>query len=116
MATLEANPGRDAGEPRSFRDVRDDLVVVAEQLCLRESDVVEAWRRGDTVAALAHRAGIDAKAVIDALVDDQKADLAERVDWGEIRAEHAERIRLAIPSTVVAFVYYGLPDVRAASG
>jgi hypothetical protein len=116
MTTLDVNPGRDAGEPQSLRDLRDDLIVVAEQLCARETDVVDAWRRGDTVAAMAHHAGIDPKTVIDALIEDRKADLAERVEWGEVRAELAESVRRDMPSRVVAFVYYGLPEVHAASG
>jgi hypothetical protein len=113
---MEVNTRREVTELRALRDLRDDLVIVAEVLCMREIDVLVGWRAGDTVAAMARRAHVDAKTVIDALIADQKADLAERVEWGEVRAEQAEHMRLAIPSNAVAFVYYGLPDVRATPG
>jgi hypothetical protein len=98
------------------RDARDDLIIAAEMLRMREIEVVLGWKAGETIAAMARGAGVDAKTVIDALIDDQKADLAERVEWGELRAEVAEQMRLAIPTNVVAFVYYGLPEVRLAPG
>jgi hypothetical protein len=98
------------------RDARDDLVVTAEVLCIREMEVVLGWKAGETIAAMARRAGVDPKTVIDTLIDDQKADLAERVEWGEVRAEVAEHMRLTIPTNVVAYVYYGLPDVRVTPG
>jgi hypothetical protein len=85
-------------------------------LGMREIEVVMAWRAGDTIAALARRKGIDPKVVIDALIDDQKADLGERVEWGEVRAAQAELMRLTIPSHVVGFVYYGLPAVVVQPG
>jgi hypothetical protein len=112
MTTMDVNLGLVAADFGAVRDPHDDLVVVADVLVMREVDVLLGWRAGDTVAAMARRAGVDPKTVIDALIDDQKVDLAQRVEWGEVRAEQAEVMRRAIPSRVVALVYYGLPDLR----
>jgi hypothetical protein len=113
MTTMDVNLGSVVADFRTVRDPRDDLTVVADALCLTEADVLRGWRAGETVAAMARHGGIDAKQVIDALVDDQKVDLAQRVEWGELGAEEAEVMRRAIPSQVVALVYYGLPDTGA---
>jgi hypothetical protein len=116
MTAMDVSSGHETTDFAAVRDPRDDLVVAAEMLRTREIEVVLAWRAGDTIAALARRNGIDPKLVIDALIADQKADLAERVEWGEVRAAQAEIMRRQIPSSVVAFVYYGLPEVVVEPG
>ena len=116
MTAMDVSRSHEITNFAAVRDARDDLVVAAEMLGMREIEVVMAWRAGDTIAALARRQGIDPKVVIDALIDDQKGDLAERVEWGEVRAAQAELMRLTIPSSVVGFVYYGLPEVVVQPG
>jgi hypothetical protein len=116
MTAMDVTRGHETTDFAAVRDPRDDLVVAAEVLRMREIEVVLAWRAGDTVAALARRNGVDPKLVIDALVADQKADLAERVEWGEVRAAQAEMMRLQIPSRAVGFVYYGVPEVVVERG
>lgn len=72
----------------------EQLAAVAEALDLTLEELVAALRDGSTVAALAEDAGVELDSIVEILVDEAEAHLAERVESGEITQEQADE-RLA---------------------
>lgn len=84
----------DEARPERGRRGQRHLGVVAEALGLTGDDVRTALRDDQTIAGLAEAQGVDVQAVVDAVVADLEARLAERVADGHISQEEADE-RLA---------------------
>lgn len=66
------------------------LDVVAEALGLTEDEVRTALHDGQTIAELAEAQGVDVQAVVDAMLAELEARLAERVAAGDLTQEEAD--------------------------
>jgi hypothetical protein len=90
----EGHPGRPFGEHRGER-----LAVAAEALGISEEDLLAALQDGQSIAQVAEAEGVDVQAVVDALVTEATARLAE--------------IEAALPERMTELVNRpGLPDRR----
>lgn len=82
---------------------------LAELLGLTEDEVKEALRSGDTVAEIAGANGVDSQSVIDGLVADAQAKLAEAVTNGRLTQEQADEIAANLKERITTFVNEGRP-------
>lgn len=80
-----ANPGR-----HGLRHL--GLEVAADALGMSEDDLRAALRDGQTIAEVAEAAGVDVQTVVDAVVADIEARLAERVEAGDLTQERADEM------------------------
>jgi predicted DNA-binding protein YlxM (UPF0122 family) len=94
----------DRGGPGGFPMIGKGLDAAAETLGQTEDELRTALRDGKTLAEIATEKGVDRQALIDALVADAKAKLAEKVADGSITQEQAderaERLTEAVGSMV----------------
>lgn len=98
-ALEEARPHR---EMRGFRHLGHG--VVAEALGVTEDELRTALRDGQTVADVAEEQGVDVQVVVDAVIADLEARLAERVEAGHMTQERADEVRAEATERVPAFV------------
>ena len=71
--------GHRFGGPASAPGLADQRAVVAKAIGISEADLTKAIESGKTIAQVAHDHDVDPQKVIDALVADAKAKLAEQV-------------------------------------
>lgn len=92
------------GGPGGFPMIGKGLDVAAETLGVTEDELRTALRDGKTLAEIATDKGVDRQALVDALVADAEAKLAEKVADGSITQEQAderaERLTEAVESMV----------------
>jgi hypothetical protein len=84
-------PGRRGG-PHGGPHGKLDLSVAAGAIGISESDLRTALQSGQSMADVATANGVDPQKVIDALVADAQAKLAEQVASGEITQAQADEI------------------------
>ncbi|NNE94824.1 MAG: hypothetical protein HKN24_02235 [Acidimicrobiales bacterium] len=66
--------------------------VVTDLLGLTQEEIREAFQNGTTLAELAESQGVSTDALVDALVAEAEARVAEKVEAGDITAERADSI------------------------
>ena len=89
----DAPPGRPEGRgPHGGPHGRLDLSVAAGAIGISEDDLKTGLQSGQSMADVATANGVDPQKVIDALVADAQAKLAERVASGEITQAQADEI------------------------
>lgn len=98
----EARPGR-----HRLRHL--GLDVVAEVLGITEDDLRTALRDGQTIAEVAAAEGVEVQAVVDAVVADVEARLAERVESGDLTQERADEMVAAAADRVPELLERELP-------
>lgn len=86
-ALRDARPDR---AQRGFRHLGHG--VVADALGLTQEELHDALADGQTVADVAESQGVDVQTVIDAVVADLEARLAERVEAGDVTQERADEV------------------------
>lgn len=86
------------------------LEPAADALGLTVDELREQLRDGTTVADLAAARGVDVQAVVDAIVADRQARVAEKVAAGEITQERADEILADAESRATAFVNGERPE------
>ena len=98
--------GRGPRGPRGLHGPRGhvDLAVVADAIGVSEDDLRTALQSGQSMADVATANGIDPQTVIDALVADAQAKLAEKVASGEITQERADEISAGLVERITDVV------------
>ena len=91
-AQSDAPPVRPEGRGLHGPHGRLDLSVAAGAIGISEDDLKTALQSGQSMADVATAHGVDPQKVIDALVADAQAKLAERVASGEITQAQADEI------------------------
>ena len=82
--------GHHRGPGRHGPGHKADLGVAAQAIGISESELLEALRDGQSIAQVAQSRNVDVQKVIDALVADVKARLAERVQAGDLTQDQAD--------------------------
>lgn len=80
------------------------LGVAAEAIGIEADELLAALRDGQTIAEVAEANGVEAQAVVDALVADATARIDARVAAGDLDAERAEEIKANLPERMTALV------------
>jgi hypothetical protein len=88
-----------------WRDEDDDLAVVCEIVDIGRYALLRELEAGGSIAMVAEAHAVDPQDVIDALVEDQRDDLDERIAYHEVTKEQAAAIRRTIATRAVEFVY-----------
>jgi hypothetical protein len=78
------------------------LTVAAETIGITEDALREALEGGQTLAEVAAANGVDVQTVIDAMVADVAAHLAEKVEAGDITQEQADARIERVTETITA--------------
>jgi hypothetical protein len=86
-----------------------DLEAAATAIGITEDELRTALQSGESLAEIAQAHGVTAQAVIDALVADAKADVAERVTSGDITQAEADQKLAALTDRITAMVNGELP-------
>ena len=104
-ATASAAPGQ-PGQPengaapdgprRGAHELVTDTSVAAKAIGISEADLVAALGKGQTIAQVAQSKGVNPQAVIDALVADGKAELADQVKNGQLTQAQADSEQAAV--------------------
>lgn len=102
-------PGRPGG-PRI--DHANEMKAAATAIGISDADLKTALESGTTIAAVAKAKGVEAQAVIDAMVAAAKSDLAKAVAAGTLTQAKADEIA----STLVAHITDHVNGVRPAGG
>ncbi len=90
IAALEAaGPGREVG-PGGRGGPGRGLEAAATALGMTQEELMTALQDGQTIAEIASSKGVDVQVVIEAMVADARAHLAEEVASGEITQEQAD--------------------------
>lgn len=84
-----------------------ELDDVAGILGMTEDELKEALRSGDTLAEIAEANGVDPQTVIDTLVADAEAKLAEAVENDRLTQEEADEIAANLDERITNFVNEG---------
>jgi len=97
-----------AGRPflgfRRFRGQPPELAAAAKALDMSPSALVTQLRSGKSIADVAKAKGVDPQTVIDAIVADVKARLADRVKAGDITQAQADAFAADLTTHVTALV------------
>ena len=86
-----------------------DLEAAATAIGITEDELRTALQSGQSLAEIAQAHGVTPQAVIDALVVDAKADVAERVTSGDITQAEADQKLAALADRITAMVNGELP-------
>jgi hypothetical protein len=86
-----------------------DLEAAATAIGITEDELRTALQSGQSLAEIAQAHGVTPQAVIDALVADAKADVAERVTSGDITQAEADQKLAALADRITAMVNGELP-------
>ena len=86
-----------------------DLDAAATAIGISEDELRTALQSGESLAEIAQAHGVTPQAVIDALVADAKADVAERVTSGDITQAEADQKLAALADRITAMVNGELP-------
>src|SRR5262249_51310450 len=81
-----------------------ELAAAAKALDMSPSALVTQLRSGKSIADVAKDKGVDTQTVIDAIVADVKARLADRVKAGDITQAQADDFAADLTTRVTAFV------------
>lgn len=100
-----APPGRGPGRPgRAFghgrHELGDDVAIAANAIGISAADLRSALDGGQTIAQVAKAHNVDVQKVIDALVADEKAELAAEVKNGDLTQAQADQISSRITQSV----------------
>jgi polyhydroxyalkanoate synthesis regulator phasin len=87
----------------------DDLAIAAKAIGISTADLQTALRNGQSMAAVAKAHNVDAQKVIDALVADQKAELAQAVKDGKLTQAQADQMSGDITQRVTDMVNHTPP-------
>lgn len=98
----EARQGEKAAHHRGHDFV--DLTIAAKAIGITEEELRKELRDGKSIAQVAEAKGVSADTVIDALVGDAKAHLAEHVAAGRMTQAEADRIEANLEERVTAMV------------
>ena len=102
-AIAAAQPAHGPGGPgfgHGPHELGDDLAIAAQAIGISQSDLTTALGSGQTLAAVAKAHGVDVQKVIDALVADEKAELADQVKNGTLTQAQADQIATGITQRV----------------
>jgi hypothetical protein len=105
------------GGPHGRHGPHADLSVAASTIGVSEDDLRAALESGQSIADVATAHGVDPQAVIDALVADAQAKLADRVADGDLTQEQADEISADLAQHITDLVNHaGLPGPGGRGG
>jgi hypothetical protein len=104
-ALAAAQPPRGPGGPgHGPRDMGADLATAAKAIGISEADLRTALQSGQSIAAVAKAHNVDPQKVIDAVVADKEARLAEKVKAGELTQARADAKKADLAQHVADWV------------
>lgn len=97
--------GRGHHRHHGFPGLRGEAgAVVSDLLGLTEAEIFEAFQAGTSLADLAAEQGVEVQTLVDALVDEAEANLAEKVADGTITQERVDAILENLEERITAGV------------
>lgn len=93
-------PGGPAGFGGGPHELGDDLSIAAKAIGISDADLKTALQSGQSLAAVAKAHNVDPQKVIDALVADEDAELADQVKNGQLTQAQADQIKPNIAQRV----------------
>lgn len=88
------------GRPGGRHELGDDLAIAAKAIGIDTNDLRSALAAGRSMADVAKAHGVDPQKVIDALVADEKAELADQVSKGALTQAQADQMSGSITQRV----------------
>ncbi len=113
-SALDAARPADLGHHGGFGHA--DLSTVATALNVTEDDLRTALDGGSTIADVAAQQGVDVQTVVDAIVADQQAHVADEVAAGRLTQDQADQILADAADHATALVNGDLPAFEGHGG